>query len=61
MKSTIKTEEVTIEQASTVASLVKALLVELEPDIESEINNIDMTKIAIDLFRLDFGHFGQTS
>ena len=51
MKSTIKTKEVTIEQASTVASLVKALLVELEPDAESEINKIDMTQIASDLFR----------
>ncbi|MEM7116019.1 MAG: GNAT family N-acetyltransferase [Chloroflexota bacterium] len=51
MQATIKAEEASIEQVDTVASLVKALLIELEPEAENELRQMDITQIAADLFQ----------
>lgn len=51
MNTSIQTEEATIEQVEMVASLVKALLIELEPEAESELQQMDMVQIASALFR----------
>ena len=50
MQVTIRAEEATIKQIDIVVSLVKALLIELEPEAEHELQQMDMTRIAADLF-----------
>ena len=45
----VKITDAAIEQAPIVAMLVKSLLLELEPEAENQLNQIDLTGITIDL------------
>lgn len=50
MSSTIIIKDAKIEEAGTVALLVRELLIELEPEAKSEINRMDLDQVSFDLF-----------